>query len=596
MRVTVAASRFQRSALPVILLAAMTLLAYGPALRGGFVWDDEHHVTDLPALRSVEGLRDIWLKPGTTLQYYPLTFTSFWLQYRLWGLDPFGFHAVNVALHLANALLLLALFRRFAVRGAWFAAALFALHPVNTMSVAWVTELKNVQSLFLALVALHAYVRWAGLPTGASRPGAWYAAALVCFAAALCTKTATALLAIALVLVIWLARGRLARRDWIALVPFLVLGAAAGTATLWLERGFVGASGGVFDLTPAERALHAGRAFWVYLGNLAWPHPLMFFYPVWTLDARMWSAWLAPAAALLALAICWHRRRRWGPAPFAALLFFALSAPALVLVQTLYMMQFTPVANHWIYFGAPAVFALAAHAAATAAARHPTRQRALRVLAALVLLAYLPLDWREGAQYRNAETLYAETLRRNPASFIAAYNLGNARAAEGRFDEARALYEQALRSKPDYHVARVNYASVLASLGESERSLAEFRLVLAETPASARAHHNLGLLLAELGDPAAGVIHLREAARLDPADADFRHNLGAVLAALGETEEALRHFRYVVDRHPDSVPDLLHLAGYCADLGRPADARHLYERVLALDPGNTDARAALARP
>lgn len=584
------------SLLAAILIGLTTCAAYLPALRGGFVWDDEHHVTDLQALRSMEGLRSIWLQPGTTLQYYPLTFTSFWLQHRAWGLHPAGYHAVNIALHILNAWLLLALLRRFRLRGAWFAAALFALHPVNAMSVAWVTELKNVQSLCFALLAFHAYVSARGLAAPrTARGGWWYALALACFVAALLTKTATALLLVALPLVIWLARGRVALREWAALVPFAALGIGLGAWTLWLERGFVGASGGVFDLSLPGRVLHAGRAFWFYLGKLLWPHPLMFFYPPWNLDPARAADWIAPAAVVGLLALLLAARRRIGGAPLATTIFLLLSAPALVLVQVLFMMQYTPAANHWIYFGAPAVFALLAHSAGGFSDAHPRARAPLNALGLLALAACAALTWREGLQYRDAESLYRETLRRNPACFIAAYNLGNARAAEQRWPEAIALYRQALDGKPDYHVARINYASALVAAGDPLLAMAEFRRVLSEAPGHARAHHNLGLLLAQGGRGADALVHLQRAVDIDPRDLDLRHNYGEVLTGEGRIDDALAQFRVVVERAPDSVPDLLHLAEFCAAHGRAVEARSLYERALARDPSNRKARAGLER-
>lgn len=589
--------RASSAVLLALLIALATGAAYVPALRGGFVWDDEHHVTDLPVLRSPDGLRDIWTRPGATLQYYPLTFTVFRMQYHLWGLHPAGYHAVNVALHVLNTWLLFALLRRFRLRGAAFAAALFALHPVNVMSVAWITELKNVQSLFFALLSFHAYA--CALQLDGPRPGrgrAWYLLALAGFAAALLTKTATALLPLALALATWLARGRLARRDLAALAPFLVIGLALGAWTLWLERGFVGASGGVFDLSPARRVLHAGHAFWFYLAKLLWPHPLLFFYPLWQLDPSRPADWLAPLAVAALLAALWRGRARWGRAPFAVALFLLLSAPALVLVQVLFMMQYTPVALHWIYFGAPAVCAAIGHAAGRWAERQPRARVPLAALGLLLLAGGGALTWREGRLYRDAETLYRETLRRNPACFIAAYNLGNARAAQQRWPEALALYQQALDSKPDYTVARVNYANAWVALGDPLRAMAEFRRVIAEAPATARAHHNLGLLLAQGGRAAEALVHLQRAVELEPDDLDLHHNLGAVLAGEGRTDEALAHFRHVVAHAPGSIPDLLHLARFCAEHGRAAEARTLFEQVRQLDPGNAEARAGLGLP
>jgi protein O-mannosyl-transferase len=139
-------SRLTTSAPPALLLVVAVLIAYLPALQGGYIWDDNRYVTENPILPQPDGLAAIWTDPGATIQYYPMVFTTFWLEYRLWGLNPLGYHATNILLHALSALLLWAILRRLAVPGAWLAAALFALHPVHVESVAWVTERKNVLS------------------------------------------------------------------------------------------------------------------------------------------------------------------------------------------------------------------------------------------------------------------------------------------------------------------------------------------------------------------------------------------------------------------------------------------------------------------
>jgi hypothetical protein len=150
------------------LLVGLIFAAYAPALRGGFTWDDDAHIYENKTLDDLSGLRAIWLTPGSTMQYYPLTFTCFWIGRHLWGLDPLGYHLLNVAMHAAAALLLWRLLLRLRVPGAFAGACLFALHPVNVMTVAWVTELKNTLAATLALASGLAYLRFAGEPARGS--------------------------------------------------------------------------------------------------------------------------------------------------------------------------------------------------------------------------------------------------------------------------------------------------------------------------------------------------------------------------------------------------------------------------------------------
>jgi hypothetical protein len=190
-----------------VLLAFLVVIAYLPALKGGFIWDDDAHISDNTMLRSLRGLWAIWFEPGATYQYYPLSFSVFWLEYHLWGLDTFGYHLVNVFLHLAAVLLFWRVLKQLRVPGAWLAAGLFALHPVMVMSVAWMTELKNTLSTCLALGSMLAYLRFADVGKDETMPttGRWrfYALAPVLFQLALFAKTAVSFVPVTLLLVLW---------------------------------------------------------------------------------------------------------------------------------------------------------------------------------------------------------------------------------------------------------------------------------------------------------------------------------------------------------------------------------------------------------
>ena len=295
-------------------LVALTVLAYLPALRAGFVWDDDLHVTQNEVVRTWQGLVDIWLRPGAILQYYHLTHTSWWIQYHLWGLAPLGYHLVNVLLHGSSAAVLWLVLGRLCVPGAWMAAAVFALHPVHVESVAWVTELKNVQSGFFYLLALLGYLRW-GLADDAEPAGGRriYALSFLSFACAVLSKSVTCTLPAAVALVLWWKRGRLAPGRILALVPLAVMSVAAGALTASWERRYVGAVGPEWALSLPERCLVAGRALWFYAAKLAWPVDLAFIYPRWTLDPHAWWQWLFPLGAVLVLVALAALRRRLRP-------------------------------------------------------------------------------------------------------------------------------------------------------------------------------------------------------------------------------------------------------------------------------------------
>src|ERR1700728_3513974 len=167
-----------RVALQAALILLGIFIVYFPALHGRFIWDDDMYVTNNPLLTAPDGLRRIWFSQHFQSQYFPLVYTTLRLEHALWGLNSFGYHIVNVLLHGGNALLVWALLQRLAVPGAWLAAAIFALHPVEVESVAWMTELKNTESTLFYLLALLAWLKFIGI----EKTPAWryYALALVC--------------------------------------------------------------------------------------------------------------------------------------------------------------------------------------------------------------------------------------------------------------------------------------------------------------------------------------------------------------------------------------------------------------------------------
>ncbi|HKX46428.1 MAG TPA: O-GlcNAc transferase, partial [Planctomycetota bacterium] len=329
--------------LGVPLLIVATCVAYLPALQGGFVWDDRLFIVDNPLLGHLDGLRRIWLDPGGAIaQYYPLTVSSFWLEHRFFRLDPSGYHAVNILLHVANALLVRLLFRRLALPGAELAALVFALHPVHVESVAWISERKNLLSGLLYLSAGLAYLRFRGLcdERGHER-FPFYFLALLLFAGALLAKTVTASLPAAILLVLWWKEGRLGARDVALLLPFFVLGIAAGLNTARMERVHVGASGADWDYTWIERVLISSRALCFYPAKLIWPSPLAFSYPRFAIDPSAVASYLYGVALAAVAALLFFGRARIGRGPLVALLFFAGTLfPALGFVDV-YPMRFS---------------------------------------------------------------------------------------------------------------------------------------------------------------------------------------------------------------------------------------------------------------
>jgi Flp pilus assembly protein TadD len=524
------------------LLIGLVLLAYLPAMNGGPVWDDDAHLTR-PELASWHGLARIWFELGATAQYYPLLHSAFWLERHLWADAVLGYHLTNVLLHGASALLLLMILRRLELPGAWLAAFLFALHPVHVESVAWMTEQKNTLSLLFYLAAALAYIEF-----DSTQRRSHYLVATGLFIAALLTKSVTATLPAALLLVIWWRRGRIDwKRDAVPLAPWFVLGISAGLVTAWVERRFVGAEGAAFTLTLADRVLLAGRIPWFYLGKLLWPANLMFVYPRWVLDVRAGYQWLFPVALAALVAALWMLRRRIGTGLLTGFLFFVGTLVPVLGFLNVYPFIFSFVADHFQYEASIGILVCAAWGLTWVARR-------IAWAPAVVVAILATLTWSHSGVFKNAETLYRDTLARNPDSWLAQSNLGWVLGMEGRTPEAIERLETAVRLNPSIAQVHMNLGVLLARTPERrEEGIAQFREALRIQPENAMAHNNLGGALAQTpGRMPEAIAEYQVALRINPDLPDAHFNLGMAYSETGRTPEAIREFEAALRVMPDS--------------------------------------------
>jgi len=570
-------------------LLAATLAAYAPAWHGGMLWDDDAHITRAE-LRPVSGLWRIWTELGATQQYYPVVHSAFWMQYRLWGENTLGYHLCNIFLHALAAFLAALILRRLQVPGAWLAAAIFALHPVHVESVAWITELKNTLSGALYLGAALAYLRF-----DEERRRTLYALALVLFLLALLSKTVTATLPAALLVVFWYRRGILRwKRDVLPLAAFFVLGAGAGLLTAWVERALIGAEGAEFRFSLIERFLIAGRAIWFYLGKLAWPSDLIFIYPRWRISQEVWWQYLYPLAFVGLLAALWGLRRRFRGPLAALLLFCGTLFPALGFFNV-YPFVFSFVADHFQYLASLGVIALGA-AGLTLLSRRLRLPGGLAAPAALVLAGVLGgLTWAQSRQYADAETLYRATIERNPSCWMAYNNLGylKLQGIPGEPAAALAPIEEALRLRPAYPGAHNNLGLALQKLGRTGEAVTHYREALRLRPDFPEAAHNLGVALESLGRPGQAAEVYAQALKLHPKSAGLHDRLGQALQGLGSLEEARAHIRQALDLNPGFAEAHNSMGNLLQRMDRAAEAEAEYREALRLKPDYPEARTNL---
>lgn len=564
-----------------MILAVWVVASYQPVWDAGYVWDDDSHRTQ-PELQSCDGLMRIWIDLDATQQYYPLTHTVFWVQHRLWGDDPLGYHLLNVGLHIVNALLVLILLGRLRVPGAALVALVFALHPVMVESVAWITELKNTLSGLCYLSAALAYLRF-----DENRQKRWYAAALVLFVLGLLSKTVVATLPGALLVVFWWQRGRLdLRRDAAPLIPFFVLGAAAGLFTALVERHFIGAQGAEFEFSMVERLLIAGRVAWFYVAKLVWPVDLSFIYARWEVSQAVWWQYAYPLAAALVLAAAWRYRQR-NRAPLAAMLFFGGTLlPALGFINV-YPFVFSLVADHFQYLASLGMITLVVSGAAVLA-RRLGRPGTFAGTGGLLLVVLSSLTWRQARLYHDRETLWQDTLAKNPACWMAHNNLGKLMLDRGRITESITHFESAIRIRPHHVEALTNLGVARAKLGSPADAIRLLRQALHFKPDYALAHNNLGLALTMVGRIDEGISHFEEAVRLDPEYVEAHYNHGVTLSNHGRPGEAVVHLEHALRLQPEHVRARMLLGQAMERTGRPRHAAVYYEQALRLLPDDVD--------
>ncbi len=533
-------------------LVLMVAISFVPAYQAGFVWDDTIFV-EQSFIRETSGLKSIWFSPSDIEQeghYWPVTYTTFWLEHKLWGFEPLAYHVLNVLLHAVNVLLVWHLLRRFAVPGAWVVGAVFAVHPLHVESVAWVIERKDLLSGLFYLTSFLTYVRF----TDRERP-AQYLLALGLFAAGLLSKTVVVTLPAALLIWHWWQRGRISRPDLLRTAPFFAVGlaiAAADTAFYRTREALA------LDYSFVERILIAGRALWFYAGKLVWPNDLAVIYPLWDIRSGDPVGWLYVAGAVAVPVVLWKGRDRWGRGPLACAAFYAATlSPALGLIDYGYM-QFALVADRFQYLAGIGLLTLSVTALVRAAGRLPAAGvTAGKVLVATVLALLGSLTWRHTGNFRDDLSLFSHIVSLNPEARDAHLNLSEALIQADRFEESLKATRTAVEQRPD----------------------------------SPGAHSNLGLSLMGLDRFEEAEAAFGRALEIDPRDRNGLQNLGELRKKQGRYDEAVEQYLRALEIDPDFALGWAGLADAHLLAGRHEEAVEAARKALSIDPDSPNATA-----
>jgi protein O-mannosyl-transferase len=613
-----------RSAMPLGILAGVAIISviafliYFPAISGGFVLDDDQLLTESVFVKSsdcLDGLYHFWCT-NIPVDFWPATNTTFLLEWRLWDMHSTGYHVTNLILHIAESLLIWLILKKLLIPGAFWAALIFAVHPVNVEATAWIAQRKDMTAMLFFLLSILWYLKDLSLGRGGddgSRPetatdsaqgvfcqqsypagGAcglhfsrWYWLSLVAFVMAMLGKGSTAILPALLLGIVWWMRP-MTRWDFVRMAPFFVVGALLAGVNVWFQNH--GVAKVIRDAGIADRLAGAGCMVWFYIYKAILPIDLSFVYPQWQIDARNPFLWMPFLAALFVAGVLWLYRQSWGRPFLFAWGYFCVALVPVLGFTDIGFMKYSLVADRYQHIAIIGVIALVS--AGLGVWQEQSRGLARRAAIAFAFVAVGALGlltMRQSGLYHDAKTLYEATLVKNPGCWMVRNNLGNALAAEGRMQDAMVQFRESLALNPDYADAHSNVAAGLLQTGRYEEAIKHceeaLRLKNNNYP---EAHHNIGIALLNLGRLSEAREHFEQALKLNPNYPDAENSLGSALTRIGRTNEAMEHFKKALLLNPDFADAHFNLGSVLAASGRYPEAIEQYEMALALKTSDPD--------
>jgi tetratricopeptide (TPR) repeat protein len=579
------------------ILFLAVLVVYSPVCWAGFIWDDDDHLTANPVIIGPLGLKEIWTTQAASI--CPLVLTTFWVEHAIWGLSPVPYHLVNVLQHALCAIVLWRVLLSLRVPAAWLGAALWALHPLQVESVAWISEMKNTQSCLFFLLSILFFVKWLNpVQRNGQQTRHWnYPLALLFAALAMASKFSTAVLPLVLALCAWWCEGRLRWWHLLRLVPILVMSVIAGVVTLWPQKSpteFILAQQGAQDWT--HRIPIAGDVIWFYLGKLIWPFPLMAIYPRWEVDPSLAVSYLPLLFVIVLTVVLWLKRNSWArPWFFAWACFMVALAPFLTLInQTFWVYSY--VEDHLQNLASIGPLALAGTGLALGAERLFPGSAWLQAAPGVVVAVLLgALAWSHVWVYQDEEALWTFTVSKNPGAWAGYNNLGIVAVSEGNKGEALADFAKSVELNPAYSESQNNLGSVLVQTGQVNDGIARFQRAMELNPAAEAPHINLGAALVGLGKTDQAIDEYHKAIAIRPFRADAHYNLGIALDQKGRVGDAMAEFQTAIGINPNYAAAYDNLGVDFFKRGQVEDGIAALRRATELDPKNLQARDNLAQ-
>ncbi len=572
----------------------LAAIVYLPSLEARFIWDDNTFFDANPIMEDPNALYRFWFTRDAP-DYFPLVSTNLWFQRQLWGIDPFGYHAVNIAFHASNVVLFWLILTTLNLPGAWFAALVFAWHPIQTESVSWVTQIKNVQSMFFYLAAALFYFKY-DLQGGRWRLGA----SLFFFLCALLSKTAVVMFPVVLLLYHWTLKPLTCKESTCRTGPFFAMSLVFGLITIWFQYTSAGASGEDWSLTFIERTVNAGFVIWFYLQKLFVPIDLTFIYPRWSFDPSVITSWFPHLMLAVVLTLVFRCRNRWGYYPIFALGYYLVSLFPVMGFLNIYFLRYSFVADHYQYIAGQGIISLTVCGAFSKTNQLITKFPKGTLLKYWAIIAGLStvcvlgfLTWKQQEIYQNPIALWKDTIEKNPNAWIAHNNLGNEYSKAGRFNLAAKSYSNTLKVKPDYAEAEDNLGLALLKLNRLEESKEHFLRATRLDPTIWQAHNNLGTIFGNQGNMQEAAKHFEAALKIDSGNFEIHNNLGLVYGALNEREKALMHFEFALKGKRNLHNVYLNIGNFFLERGEDENALLNFRKALQHNPTFLEARKSI---
>ncbi len=615
--------------LKVLLIVAAGCWIYGPVLHGDWLWDDDFYFASNPILSDPIGLWKIWFVPGSFVEYYPILATAQWIEWHLWHNATLGYHLTSLLLHLLSALLVWRLLDKLGLRLAWLGGLIFAIHPVQVESVAWIAELKNTLSLPPFLLAMGAWIDYENHHRKRD-----YLLALGLFLVAMLCKISMALFPLVILLYAWWKRGRVGSKDLISCAPFAALSLVLGMTTVfagdWYRELYHMPSNVVVIGDAFFRITLAGLSLSFYFRQWFWPFVLLPIYPQWSINPPSLlklSPWFLLAGVIYWL---WTRRKSWGRHALLGLGFFIINLLPFLGFNTVSYMAFTWVMDHFLYLPSIGLIGLVIAALGQVEQMLSASWRIAGIGVMVLLLGTLAFISRDYAKkFINQEVLWTYTVQHNPEAFTAYNNLGLVLLGHDKVDEAIPQFQQSLRLNPLYADARDNLGvalmrngkvdeamaefqraleiypesreagtslgDVLVKKGQVDAAILQFQKVLAANPTYAKAHNSLGNLFLRQGQIDEAMMEFQKAVDCNSNYAEAENNLGITLFHQRRVGEAINHYQKAVDIKPDYATAYNNLGIALGAEGELGQAANAFKKAIDLKPGYNEARYNLAK-